>query len=76
MELRVEGIVKNTSSWVFLTSVEVAETATEKEVNEGAEEFRNLIGAAFKGGTDGYVTLGDVVINIQSYAAISVKVMK
>jgi hypothetical protein len=74
MKLVITGVVKNTSTWMVVAQVEAEETATLEQLNEGAEQIRDLIAQAFKSGKDGYMTLGDVVINMQSFAVLSVSV--
>jgi hypothetical protein len=74
MKLVIKGIVKQTSTWVEIVEVETEETATLAECKEGAQEIRNLIAQSFKSGSDGYMTLGDVVINMQSFAAIGISI--
>jgi hypothetical protein len=70
----VKGIVKDTSSWVELTKIETEENATDEQLENGANEFRNLVAHAFKSGNSGYMTVGNAVINIQSFAAISISI--
>jgi hypothetical protein len=74
MKLVITGIVKNTSALIDVAQLEVPTPATLEQLNEGAEQIRNLIAQSFKSGADGYATLGDVVINIQSFAALNVSV--
>lgn len=73
MKLVLRGIVKDTSTWVDLAEVEALETATIEELNEGADEIRELIAQAFKGGANGYLNFGNSVINMQSFAVMSVE---
>lgn len=73
MKLVLRGIVKDTSSWVDLAEVEALETATIEELNEGADEIRELIAKAFKSGANGYLNFGNSVINMQSFAVMSVE---
>jgi hypothetical protein len=74
MKIVIKGVVKQTSTWVEIVEVEAEETATLAECNEGVQEIRNLIARSFKSGNDGYMTFGDVVINIQSFAAIGISI--
>lgn len=74
MKIVINGIVKNTSNWVLINQSEADSSATLEQVNEGADEIRNLIGQAFKSGQNGHLTFGTDVINIQAFAVISVDV--
>ena len=74
MKLVLRGIVKDTSTWVDLAEVEALETATTEELNEGADEVRELIAKTFKEGTNGYLKLESCVINMQAFAVITVEV--
>lgn len=73
MKLVLRGIVKDTSSWVDLAEVEALETATIEELNEGADEVRELIAQAFKSNSNGYLKFETAVININAFAVISVE---
>lgn len=74
MKLVITGIVKNTSAWVEIVQVDADESTTLEQINKGVKEIQDLVGQAFKSGNDGYMTFGDVVISIQSFAALSVVV--
>lgn len=74
MKLVLRGIVKDTSTWIDISEAEVLETATIEELNEGAEEIREMIAQSFKAGTNGYLKFGDAVINMQAFAVIAVEV--
>jgi hypothetical protein len=74
MKLVIRGIVKDTSSWINLGEVESDETATTEELNEAAEDVREIISHAFKSGTNGYLNVDTAVINIQAFAIITVEV--
>lgn len=74
MKLVLRGIVKDTSTWVDISEVEVLETATIEELNEGAKEIHEMIAQSFKDGTNGYLKLGHAVINMQAFAVIAVEV--
>lgn len=77
MKIVIKGIVKHTSTWVGLASVDVdLSNASESDVEQGAEQIRDVIAASFKEGANGHLTFGDVVINIQSFATISVEIVK
>lgn len=77
MKIVIMGIVKQTSRWVDISTVDIDDPeVSEEEVNQEIDRMRNLIATCFKDGSNGYMTLGDVVISTQSFAAISVSVVK
>jgi len=77
MKISIRGIVKNTSTWVDIswTGVDLSE-ASEEDVEDAVNQIRDLIAACFKGGGDGQITVENTVINIQSFAVISVRAVK
>ncbi len=73
MEIAVRGIVKTTSTWIDLSFVTIdMKNATPEEVDEAVQQMRDLVAAAYKSGTQGQMTINTVVIDIQSFAAISI----
>ena len=74
MKLVLRGIVKDTSTWVDVAEAATFETATIEEINEGADEVREMVAQVFKGGANGYLKFGDAVINLQAFAVITVEV--
>lgn len=76
MKVVVKAIVKNTDTWVHLETSEVDMTqATEDEVRQGVVQFKDIVATSFKEGADGYLSIGDTIINVQAYAAISIEVV-
>lgn len=76
MEIRVEGIVKNTSSWVYIGSADAGKNDSVEQVEETAQKMRDLFGRACTEKASGYLHIGKTMMDIQSFAAISVKVVK
>lgn len=74
MKIVIKGIVKQTSHWVDIAADEVPEDATAEQVNEGLDQLRDAIGEMFKSGKSGQATMSGSVIDIQSFAVISVNV--
>ena len=74
MKIVVRGILKNTSEWIDLSYVSIDDKdATPEEIDQAVEQMRDIVASAYKNGTSGHLTADDVVIDIQSFAAISIR---
>lgn len=76
MKVVVKAIVKNTDTWVHLETLDVDMTrTTELDVERDVGQFKDIVATSFKEGADGYLSIGDTIINVQAYAAISIEVV-
>jgi hypothetical protein len=76
MKLVIRGIVKNTSVLLTLAEVEALESATLEEIEEGADQIRDIIKTSFRDKSAAFISVDGVVINISEFAILSVKVEK
>jgi hypothetical protein len=76
MKIVIRGIVKNTSALLTLAEAEVLEGATLEEIDEGADQIRDIIKTSFRDKSAAFITIEGVVINVSEFAILSVKVEK
>jgi len=76
MQIVIRGIVKNTSSLLILAKIEALKSATLEQLEEGADEIRDIIKTSFRDKSAAFINIDDVVINVSEFAILSVKVEK
>lgn len=71
--LVLNGVLKSGGEWFALATKQVEHEASlaRSDIDDVVAQFMDIIKTSYREGTDGYITFGDTVINIQSFAALS-----
>lgn len=78
-DIKIEGLTKEVCVWVELVESPASIDLDGKDsdeieamLEEGLDQFNNIINRVYKDKADGYVQLGNTSINIRDFAAIRV----
>ena len=74
MKIVVKGIVKQTSQWVDIIRGEMTNVSSFEDANIITRQLKEHIEDVYKLDDSGFASINDVVIDIQSFAVISVNV--
>ena len=74
MKIVIKGIVKQTSQWIDIIRAEITNGSSIEDVNDVARQLKRHIKDVYVLDDSGFASINDVVIDIQSFAVISVNV--